>query len=238
MTPLERALRERIRAEGRSASRPIWKPATLIITRPAIRSARAAISPPRRKSARCSASWSAPRWPIAGERAGSPPDAVYAELGPGRGTLAADALRVLRAAGFDGGVHLVETSPCLRTMQQSIASRTRIGTSRSTSCPTRRCCSSPTNFSTRCPSANSSAGSSGGWSLEWRRPRLRPRRRDRRAIRRRERSGRGNCAASSQTHGGVALLIDYGHAQRPGDTLQAVRGHAFAPSWPIRASRT
>jgi SAM-dependent MidA family methyltransferase len=30
-------------------------------------------------------------------------------------------------------------------------------------------------------------------------------------------------------HGGVALIIDYGHAQSaPGDTLQAVRGHGFA----------
>jgi SAM-dependent MidA family methyltransferase len=30
--------------------------------------------------------------------------------------------------------------------------------------------------------------------------------------------------------GGVALIIDYGHAKTaPGDTLQAVRGHGFAP---------
>src|SRR5689334_24420879 len=51
-------------------------------------------------------------------RAASPADAIYAELGPGRGTLASDALRVLRAAGFDGEVHLVETSPVLREMQE------------------------------------------------------------------------------------------------------------------------
>jgi SAM-dependent MidA family methyltransferase len=31
-------------------------------------------------------------------------------------------------------------------------------------------------------------------------------------------------------NGGVALIIDYGHARSaPGDTLQAVRGHRFAP---------
>src|SRR5205085_7697657 len=50
-------------------------------------------------------------------RAGSPADAIYAELGPGRGTLAADALRVLRGAGFAGAVHFVETSPVLRDAQ-------------------------------------------------------------------------------------------------------------------------
>jgi len=50
-------------------------------------------------------------------RAGRPADAVYAELGPGRGSLAADALRVLRSAGFAGEVHLVETSPVLRETQ-------------------------------------------------------------------------------------------------------------------------
>ena len=66
VTPLERALRDDSRAKARSASRTIWRPATPIITRPAIRSARAAISPPRRKSARCSARSSAPRSPIAG----------------------------------------------------------------------------------------------------------------------------------------------------------------------------
>jgi SAM-dependent MidA family methyltransferase len=31
-------------------------------------------------------------------------------------------------------------------------------------------------------------------------------------------------------HGGAAIIIDYGHERsRPGDTLQAVRGHKYAP---------
>ena len=51
------------------------------------------------------------------KRASAPGDAIYAELGPGRGTLAADALRVLRRSGFEGDVHLVETSPVLREAQ-------------------------------------------------------------------------------------------------------------------------
>jgi NADH dehydrogenase [ubiquinone] 1 alpha subcomplex assembly factor 7 len=41
----------------------------------------------------------------------------YVELGPGRGTLAADALRVLRKFGVAAYVHLVEGSPALRAIQ-------------------------------------------------------------------------------------------------------------------------
>ena len=50
-------------------------------------------------------------------RAGRPEGALYVELGPGRGTLAADALRAMRSAGLDPGVHFVETSPVLRAAQ-------------------------------------------------------------------------------------------------------------------------
>ena len=39
------------------------------------------------------------------------------ELGPGRGTLMADAMRALRAAGANVDLHLVETSPSLRRIQ-------------------------------------------------------------------------------------------------------------------------
>src|SRR5947209_20028106 len=57
------------------------------------------------------------------KRAGAPADAIYAELGPGRGTLAADALRMMRAAGFSGAVHFVETSPLLRELQKQAVPR-------------------------------------------------------------------------------------------------------------------
>ena len=56
--------------------------------------------------------WIADLW----VRAGRPPTA-YVELGPGRGTLARDALRVLSKAGWDGEVHFVEGSPVLRKAQ-------------------------------------------------------------------------------------------------------------------------
>jgi NADH dehydrogenase [ubiquinone] 1 alpha subcomplex assembly factor 7 len=45
------------------------------------------------------------------------PDAHYVELGPGRGTLAQDALRAMGLAGLQPSVHLVETSPALRSVQ-------------------------------------------------------------------------------------------------------------------------
>jgi SAM-dependent MidA family methyltransferase len=51
------------------------------------------------------------------DRAGRPPGVAYVELGPGRGTLAADALRAMRAAGLKPQVHFVETSPVLRSAQ-------------------------------------------------------------------------------------------------------------------------
>lgn len=61
--------------------------------------------------------WLADIW----QRAGAPPRVVLTELGPGRGTLMADALRAIgRAApGFASAIdlHLVELSPRLRAIQ-------------------------------------------------------------------------------------------------------------------------
>jgi NADH dehydrogenase [ubiquinone] 1 alpha subcomplex assembly factor 7 len=51
------------------------------------------------------------------QRAGEGPVA-YVELGPGRGTLAVDALRAMGSADFAPPVHFVETSPVLRAAQQ------------------------------------------------------------------------------------------------------------------------
>ena len=58
--------------------------------------------------------WLADLW----VRAGRPPDAIYTELGPGRGTLARDALRTMAGAGLEPEVHLVEASPVLRGIQR------------------------------------------------------------------------------------------------------------------------
>ncbi|HEX7822161.1 MAG TPA: SAM-dependent methyltransferase [Sphingobium sp.] len=56
--------------------------------------------------------WLGELWLRAGRR-----QVHYVELGPGRGTLAADALRALRTAACQPPVHLVETSPVLRAAQ-------------------------------------------------------------------------------------------------------------------------
>ena len=56
--------------------------------------------------------WSADAWDRAGR-----PDLAWIELGPGRGTLAADATRAMGKAGLTPPVHLVETSPVLRAAQ-------------------------------------------------------------------------------------------------------------------------
>ncbi len=53
-------------------------------------------------------------------RAGSPADVAYVELGPGRGTLATDALRAMARVGLTPAVHLVETSPALRAKQSAL----------------------------------------------------------------------------------------------------------------------
>ncbi len=56
--------------------------------------------------------WCADLWSRSG--AG---EVAWVELGPGRGTLAADALRAMRKAGLSPHVHLVETSPALSERQ-------------------------------------------------------------------------------------------------------------------------
>jgi NADH dehydrogenase [ubiquinone] 1 alpha subcomplex assembly factor 7 len=59
--------------------------------------------------------WLADIW----QRAGSPDWVCYVELGPGRGTLARDALRAASRAGLVPEVHFVETSPALRGLQRA-----------------------------------------------------------------------------------------------------------------------
>ncbi|UVI39756.1 class I SAM-dependent methyltransferase [Qipengyuania spongiae] len=59
--------------------------------------------------------WCADLW----HRAGRPQDLAYVELGPGRATLAIDALRAMNRQGLLPRVHFVEGSPALREIQRN-----------------------------------------------------------------------------------------------------------------------
>jgi SAM-dependent MidA family methyltransferase len=227
VTPLERALRERIAAEG-----PITVEAYMEA---------------------CNAYYYATRDPLGGEgdfttapevsqmfgemigaaladcwkRAGAPADAIYAELGPGRGTLASDALRVLRSAGFRGEIHLIETSPVLRGLQEQAIPGGHWHESLA-DVPASPLLLVANEFLDALPIRQHVGGierrvqvAAGGLAFD----------RDGDIV---ETSpARDEAVASIATclaaNGGAAIIIDYGYERSaPGDTLQAVRGHRNA----------
>lgn len=162
-------------------------------------------------------------------RAGSPPEAIYVELGPGRGTLAADALRVLRRSGFTGGVHMVETSPVLRSVQAE-AVPDAIWHDSVDDLPAVPLLLVANEFLDALPVRQFVADverkvviAAGGLAFD----------RDGEIV---ERSpARENAVTAIATclasRGGVALIIDYGHERTAsGDTLQAVSGHRYVPT--------
>ena len=228
MTPLERALHDRIRAEG-----PITVEAYM---------------------AACNAYYYATRDPIgaAGDfttapevsqmfgelvgatladcwkRAGEPDKAIYVELGPGRGTLSADALRVLRRSGFAGGVHLVETSPVLQEAQRQ-AVGDAIWHEAIADLPAAPALVVANEFLDALPVRQHVGGIERrvtivGGHLTF----------DRDGEIVETSPARAEAVEALARHlvanGGAALLIDYGHGtSAPGDTLQAVRGHRHSP---------
>ncbi len=160
-------------------------------------------------------------------RAGAPKEVAYVELGPGRGTLAADALRVLGKAGFGGEVHFVEASPVLRAAQA-----TRVPDARwhetIEDLPDAPLLLVANEFFDALPVRQLIGG-------EERRVTINgdalmftadgPVREDSPA----REQAMHTIAARLAAHGGVALVIDYGHERSgDGDTLQAVRGHRYA----------
>jgi len=162
------------------------------------------------------------------KRAGEPPEAVYVELGPGRGTLAADALRVLRSAGFAGEAHLVEASPVLRQAQGEAVPDAQWHGSID-ELPHRPLLLVANEFLDALPVRQHVGAierrvvvAAGGLAFD----------RDGEIVETSPARDEAVTAISRRlaADGGIALLIDYGHAKSaPGDTLQAVRGHAFAP---------
>jgi len=161
-------------------------------------------------------------------RAGRLADAVYAELGPGRGTLASDALRVMRSAGFDGDAHLVETSPVLREAQAA-AVPGAIHHEAIDELPDAPLLLVANEFFDALPIRQFADGverhvivAAGGLAFD----------RDGAIVElspARDEAA-GGIANKLAKNGGVAIVIDYGHVKTAtGDTLQAVRGHKFAP---------
>ena len=160
------------------------------------------------------------------KRAGAPA-AIYAELGPGRGTLAADALRVLRSSGFAGEVHFVETSPVLREAQKRAAPNAHWHDSIA-ELPERPLLLVANEFLDALPIREFVAGIErrvtvvgGGLAFD----------RDGEIVE--VSPARDDAVSAIAAHlvknGGIALLIDYGHERTaPGDTLQAVSLHRFA----------
>ena len=160
-------------------------------------------------------------------RSGAPADAAYVELGPGRGSLAADALKVLRQAGFTGNLHFVETSPVLRAEQAKRVPDAHwheavedlpavpilvVANEYFDALPVRQWVGDDERRVTI-------DGDRPAFTLDGPIREDSPARED--AVR--------SIARQLGKHGGVALIVDYGHAQsHDGDTLQAVRGHQFA----------
>ena len=158
-------------------------------------------------------------------RAGAPGEAVFAELGPGRGTLAVDALRVLRSGGFAGEVELVEASPVLRAVQKgrlpdavhreigglSDKSLLLVANEFLDALPIRQMIGGRER---RVVNAGDGLGFDIGGEIHETAPA-----RDE-AVRR--------VAEHLMRHGGTALIFDYGYREgASGDSFQAVRGHKY-----------
>ena len=227
MTPLERALRDRVLAEGSISVEAFMDAcnAYYYATRDPLGAGGDFTTAPEisQMFGEMVGAALADVW----KRAGPPADAVYAELGPGRGTLAADALRVLRSSGFRGGTHFVETSPALRDTQRSAVPDARWH-NEIEELPEKPLLLVANEFLDALPVRQFVGGierriitAAGGLAFD----------RDGEIV---EDSPARTTAVTAiarriVAHGGAALLIDYGHAVgAPGDTLQAVRGHRYA----------
>jgi NADH dehydrogenase [ubiquinone] 1 alpha subcomplex assembly factor 7 len=181
-------------------------------------------------------------------RAGRPAGLAYVEAGPGRGTLAQDALRAAARQGLVPDVHFIETSPALRAAQQERFPGAIWHDDFATLPDDRPLMIVGNEFLDALP-VRQMVRMAQGWRermVGWDGPaqRLLPVAGDRpmdAAVPAPWRDAAEgtiieSCPAAAAVtaevasrlaaQGGVALWIDYGHAQpQPGSTLQAVRAH-------------
>ena len=190
--------------------------------------------------------WAAALW----EQMGAPHALHLLELGPGRGTLMADALRATRgvaALRAALSVHLVETSPILRAHQQKMLADAGVPVSwhgAVEDVPAGPAIAIANEF-VDALAISQFVKDRDGWH-----PRMIGLQDDRLAfvvapdplprlalvdapagalIELRQDQPIGALAQRVARHGGAVLVIDYGHTQSGfGDTLQAVRQHKFA----------
>ncbi|MDA1101103.1 MAG: class I SAM-dependent methyltransferase [Proteobacteria bacterium] len=193
--------------------------------------------------------WCAERW----QALGAPDPFIFAELGPGRGTLMVDALRAGGALpGFNQAaqIHLVETSPLLRAAQRTaLKSRQVNWHDRIADLPPGPTITIANEFFDALP-IRQFQRSEAGWHERMvgckdgrlyllLTPGAIPAAPLAETIQHAPNgaivevsSARTNAMAELAqnlvSHGGVALIIDYGHAASGvGDTLQAIQAHEF-----------
>jgi NADH dehydrogenase [ubiquinone] 1 alpha subcomplex assembly factor 7 len=187
--------------------------------------------------------WLADLW----RRAGSPAPVHYVELGPGRGSLARDALRAMARHGLAPEVHLVEGSPALRARQREAVPSARFHDDLASvpgegalllvanefldALPVRQLVKIPEGWRDVVVTIDAEGRfvlAAGARRMDAAVP----------EIRREAEVGTvletcpaaaaavSEAAARIAQQGGAALFIDYGHAEpRAGSTLQAVRAH-------------
>jgi SAM-dependent MidA family methyltransferase len=192
--------------------------------------------------------WFADLW----QRSGAPSDAHFVELGPGRGTLAADATRAMARAGLEPSIELVEASPSLRAAQAERVPAARWHDSLDSlpadgplliaaneffdALPVRQLVATPEGWRERMVAVDGDRFVPVAGPLLGSGP-IPAQLRD---------AAPGTileaCPAAAAimrgladriaAQGGAVLVIDYGHAAtRHGETLQAVASHALADRW-------
>lgn len=161
-------------------------------------------------------------------RSGRPEGAHYVELGPGRGTLAADALRAMKGARLTPDVHFVETSPVLRAAQAERVPGAVWHDDLSTLPDDGPLLVIANEFFDALPVEQRDAAG-GIRTVDWQDGRFVPVGEVETETSPASLAIAADLARRLAAQGGAALIIDYGH-DRPGggDTLQTVYRHAYA----------
>lgn len=179
--------------------------------------------------------WCADLWQRAGR-----PLVRYAELGPGRGTLAADALRAMRGAGLDPPVELVETSPVLRALQAQRLPAARWYDEVAALPEDRPLLIVANEFFDALPIQQHIGAARRERMVAYANGRFMPDPIGDEEVRESSPASVAivaTLAGRIAAQGGAALIFDYGAEEGGSDTLQAVSRHAFADPWSDPGSR-